>query len=83
MLRRIWAVVPPARVPEALEKALGVVVGVAYDEVDITAKGFFEEIENAVLRTVTGNGADGMAEVLDEGECHARLHLGFEEEDIF
>ena len=42
MLRRLGAVVPPSGVPQALKQRLGIILGMAGDEVEIAAQGLVE-----------------------------------------
>ena len=76
------AVVPPAEVPEALEEALRVVVGVPGDEVDVAAQGLFQESERTLARAVGWESVHGGREVAGQLEDHAGSRLGFEEEEV-
>ena len=46
---RVRAVVPPARVPQALEQSLRIVLAVAMDEVNIPPDGFVQRLKDALL----------------------------------
>ena len=79
VLRRFRAVVPPCGVPEALEEGLGVVLGMAGNEIDVTAYGLVEEFENVVLFVIVGHHLERFGKVEGQFEDPARDDLGFEE----
>jgi len=65
-LCRLRAVVPPARVPHALEQCGSVRV----DEVDVTADGLFEQREHSPARILRRHGLKDIGEVFDKFEDH-------------
>ena len=69
MLRRLRAVVPPARIPHALKERRRVPV----DEVHVAADGFVEQLEDAIARMVARHSGEGVGEGGDQGEDHPLL----------
>jgi hypothetical protein len=78
VFRGLWAVVPPAGIPEALKQTLGVVLMMAGDEVNVAAKGFVEEAEDSVARVGGGQRFESSRKVGRKIKGLARFVFGFE-----
>ena len=74
----LGTIVPPSRVPEALEEALRVAV----KEVEVPSNCLIEKRERSDNRVVRKGPMGGRGEVGSQLEDEARLGLGFKEEKV-
>jgi hypothetical protein len=76
------AVVPPARVPQALKERLGIIAHVTGDEVSVTKDGLPQELDDSALGHRRRQLLAGFGEILGQVKDHAGFCLGFKEGQV-